>query len=123
MKTQRQTLETAIRETLAPVLAHDPAATFDLYGCELWRDDSGGWSFNDAFRMARGVDLAEALKTARGRWEVFKVNYSPRALVREIDCAGEGFYPGCRSVYVECDHMSFLEIRVNYSAPVNSAPV
>lgn len=111
---KRQTLETTIAEILAPVLAHDPAATFDLYGCELWRDETGGWSFNDAFRMVRDASLAEAQETARGRWEVFKANYSPRARVADIDALE--WQPGDASLYVECAGMSFLEIRVNYSA-------
>ncbi len=113
---KRQTLETAIAEILAPVLAFDPAATFDVYGCELWRDESGGWTFNDAFRMVREADLATVKETARARWEIFRLNYSPRARVADIDVLE--WCPGDRSLYVECDYMSFLEIRVNYSAPV-----
>lgn len=115
---KRQTLETAISEILAPVLAHDPAATFDVWGCQLQREPDGGWTFNDAFRMIREAGLAEALETARARWDIFKLNYAPRARVADIDCAGEGFYPGCQSIYIECNYMSFLEIRVNYSATV-----
>ena len=112
---KRQTLETAIKEILSPVLTFDPSATFDVFGCELWKDD-GGWAFNDASRMATDTDLAGVQSIARSRWEIFRLNYSPKARVADVEALE--WLPGDRSLYVECAFMSFLEIRVNYSPAI-----
>ena len=111
-----QTLETAIAEILKPVLSRDPSITFDVWGCELWKDESGGWSFNDAFRMAADTDLSGVQSIARSRWEIFRLNYAPRARVADLEALE--WQPGDRALYSDCACMSFLEIRVNYSAAI-----
>jgi hypothetical protein len=108
-KTGRVRIETAIAEIITPVLAAFPDARFNVLGCELWRDADGGWSFNDAFRIASETDLAGVQSAARGRWEVFKTNYMPRARVADVECLE--YIPGDQSIYVECAGVSFLEIR------------
>jgi|688.fasta_scaffold198729_2 hypothetical protein len=112
---KRQTLETVIREILSPVLSFDPAATFDAWGCELW-SDGDGWSFNDAFRMVADADLSGVQSIARSRWGIFRLNYAPRA--RVADVMALEWQPSDRALYIECAFMSFLEIRVNYSATI-----
>jgi len=81
---KRQKLETAVVSCLPENLPE--GTTFDVYAWELWRDDSGGWSVNDGWKIARETDLAGLKEAARGRWEVFKVNYFPRARVADLDC-------------------------------------
>jgi hypothetical protein len=112
---KRQTLETAVAEILKPVLSHDPSSTFDVWGCELWKED-GAWSFNDAFRMVADADLAGVQAIARSRWEIFRLNYASRA--RVADVMALEWQPGDRALYIECACMSFLEIRVNYSVTI-----
>jgi hypothetical protein len=50
----------------------------------MMRDECGGWSVNTPFCIARDVSALEALEAVRGRWEVYKVNYSPRARVSAL---------------------------------------
>lgn len=74
---------------------------------ELWRDD-GGWSVNDSWYLSRSCDREEAISHLRNRWEVFKVNYSPRALVCDLsDAASDSESP----VYLEVNCIPFAEIR------------
>jgi len=102
---KRKTLETAIKELLAN---HPADSTFTVFAHELWRDDMG-WSANGAWYLARNASLSEVLSIARGRWEVFKVNYSPRARVSDI--ADIGYESGKYSL--ECAHLPFIDISLN----------
>jgi hypothetical protein len=115
---KRQTLETAIISCLPDNLP--PGTTFDVYAWELWRDAEGGWTVNDGWKIAREVDLTGLKEAARGRWEVFKINYFPRALVSGIDCHGaEEIAPGDLSpLYLEYEGTSFLEVRFQVPSPV-----
>jgi len=102
---KRQTLETAIKQLLAN---HPADSTYTILAHELWRDDLG-WSTNDRWHLARNASLSEVLSIARGRWEVFKVNYSPRARVADI--ADIGYESGDYSL--ECAHLPFIDISLN----------
>ena len=102
---KRQTLETLIRQLLAN---HPADSTYTVKAFELWRDDMG-WSTNDAWYLARNASLSEVLTITRGRWEVFKVNYAPRA--RVVDIADIGYEPGAYSL--ECNHLPFIDISLN----------
>ena len=102
---KRQTLETTIKELLAN---HPADSTYTILAHELWRDGEG-WTSNDAWYLARNASLSEALSIARGRWEVFKVNYSPRARVADI--ADIGYESGGYSL--ECNHLPFIDISLN----------
>ena len=104
---KRQTLETAIRLHLKSVSA--PAnATFNVIAHSLWADGEGGWSTNDSWYMSRSVDLETLLEDCRGRWEVFKVNYAPKA--RVADLADIGYEPS--RICLECAQVPFLNIEI-----------
>ncbi len=101
---KRQTLETAIREILSDFPDSD---RFDVYAFELWRDEDGGWSVNDGWRMESNADKETVVRAARGRWEVFKLNYMPRARVADLET--DDNLPYC--LRVNAGFTSFLEIR------------
>lgn len=82
--------------------------TFDVIAHELWGNRREGFETNNSWFIGRNRDLAELLQDARGRWEVFKVNYSPRATVSSLSFDGDD-----KTIYVESDCIPFLEIRVN----------
>jgi hypothetical protein len=102
-------LEKKILKTLGDI---DPLATYDITAHSLTRDWSG-WSSNDRFRIATKVDLDRAVEVARGRWEVFKVNYNRKARVMDVedacleDCRGE--------IILEVACIPFIDIKVNYA--------
>lgn len=102
---KRQTLETAIKELLAN---HPADSTYTILAHELWRYGDG-WTSNDRWYLSRNASLSEVLTIIRGRWEVFKVNYSPRARVADI--ADIGYQPGEYSL--ECAHLPFIDISIN----------
>lgn len=80
---------------------------FDLIAYELWGNRREGYDCNNAWRIASNVDREEAIQAARGRWEVFKVNYHPKARVRDIEdvsCSPD-------HALLEVDCIPFLEIR------------
>lgn len=106
MKTPRKnTLEAAI----LPILQSYPdGTTFDVIAHELWRDGVG-WSVNDSWKLGRECDIEETLEHCRGRFEVFKVNYSSKA--RVITLEDENWsgaeYPALLSI----EGIPFMEIR------------
>lgn len=104
MNTKRQTLETAIRLHLSD---YPEDTRFRVKAFELWREPEGGWSANDAWYLSRNADKSEVLTLARGRWEVFKVNYMPRARVRDIQDIGWDVEHG---ISLECECTAFLDI-------------
>jgi hypothetical protein len=95
-------LETLFKNKLAT-----ETRTCSIYAFELWRDECG-WSVNDGWRLARDADLQYILKVARDRWGVFKANYMPKARISDITFEGDE-----NTIYVECNHTSFLELRFN----------
>ena len=80
--------------------------TYDVIAHELWGNMKEGYMTNDSWHIARDADLSTALKAARGRWEVFKLNYHPKARVSDINDIG---YDDDISLEVDC--IPFIEIR------------
>jgi hypothetical protein len=120
---KRQNLETVISACLPEDLP--PGTTMDVLAWELWGNRKEGFEVNDGWKIARETDLSGLKEAARGRWEVFKVNYFPRARVSEIDChGGEEWEAGERSpLYIEYQGTSFLEIRFNLPPVLPPVPV
>ena len=97
-------LETKIRSLINET---NPAseARFDVVAHELWGNSQEGFSTNSSWFIATNADLSQVLEAARGRWEVFKVNYLPKARVCDIADIG---YDDNLSLEVDC--VPFLEI-------------
>lgn len=71
-------LETKLNELL-------PAGdSFNVQFYELTRNYGEGWSVNTAWRAATNASRAETLRLLRARWEVFKLNYAPKARVADL---------------------------------------
>ena len=98
-----KTLESTIRDFLTP---YPPETLFKVRAHELLHDGEG-WSSNDRFTLASAAPRDEIPAIARARWEVFKVNYSPRA--RVSDLADIGYDPAI-GLMLECDFLPFLDI-------------
>jgi len=98
-------LETKIRNLIAETNATNETR-FDVVAFELWGSAREGFDCNNAWHIARGVELNEALEAARGRWEVFKLNYVSKA--RVCDISDIGFND---NLSLEVDCVPFLEIR------------
>lgn len=80
---------------------------FTIYFWELWRDSEGGWSVNDGWRAYSNADREETIEHLRARWEVFKLNYLPKARVQDLAIEhGNDEY-----VALEVDFTSFAELR------------
>lgn len=84
---------------------------FDVIAYELTQDglpgEGASWSVNTPFRIASSCDRAEAISHLRHRWEVFKVNYLPRARVKNL--CDIGYDETCAMLEVDCT--AFAEIR------------
>jgi hypothetical protein len=106
---KRQTLETAIREILSDFPA---SARFRVKAFTLQREGCPGegwhWCADDAFWIESNADLETVLSAARGRWEVFKANYVPRARVADLTDIGYDTLE-C-GVNLECGQVPFIEI-------------
>ena len=100
-------LETKIRNLINETSATNETR-FDVIAHELWGNSREGFETNSSWFITKDADLEEALEAARGRWEVFKVNYRPKA--RVCDIADTGF-DSTLSLEVGC--VPFLEIRVS----------
>lgn len=98
MKTK---LEKQIREIMSE---SNPESTFRVMAHELWRESDGWWSSNDRFRIARGT-LEEIMPAIVGRWEVFKVNYAPRAAIKNLENIGFDSV-----AMLEVDFLPFVDI-------------
>lgn len=98
------TLEKRIQSELAD-LANK---TFSIIAHELWGNAREGFQTNSSWYLARNADMADLLRIARGRWEVFKVNYSPRATIHGLSFDGDE-----QTIYVESEGIPFLELRVD----------
>ena len=83
-------------------------ARFDVVAFELWGNSRDGFDCNNAWKIATNADLSQVLEATRGRWEVFKVNYLPKARVGDITDSG---YDSTLSL--EVDFIPFLEIRLS----------
>lgn len=82
--------------------------SFAIIAHELWGNSREGYETNTSWFLARNADFEDLLRVARGRWEVFKVNYSPRATIHGLSFDGDE-----RTIYIESEGIPFLEIRVN----------
>ena len=100
-------LETKIRNLITETNP-DADARFDVVAFELWGNSRDGFDCNNAWKIARGVELNEALEAARARWEIFKVNYLPKARVSDISDTGFD-----STLSLEVDFVPFLEIRLS----------
>ena len=80
---RKNSLEARAVDLLRP-FSLDPSTRYTLRAHALTHDGEG-WSSNDRFTIARDVDLSDALDAIRGRWEVFRTNYSPRARVSYLE--------------------------------------
>lgn len=47
-------------------------------------EPEGGWSVNDSWTAHNNADKEDAISILRDRWEIFKLNYLPKARVRDI---------------------------------------
>ena len=79
--------------------------TYDVIAHEL-QYDGEFYSTNSSWYLTRDADIQSVLEAARGRWEVFKVNYSPRARVSDIQDLGYD-----DNISLAVDGIPFLEIR------------
>ena len=99
-------LETRIRNLINETNATDESR-FDIVAHELWGNSRDGFETNSSWYVATNADLSQVLEAARGRWEVFKANYLPKARVSEIVDAGFN-----DNLSLEVDCVPFLEIRL-----------
>jgi hypothetical protein len=99
-------LETKIRNLITET---NPAsdARFNVVAHELWGNSQEGFETNSSWYIATNADLSQVLEAARGRWEVFKLNYLPKARVSDISDTG---FDSTLSLEIDC--IPFLEIRV-----------
>lgn len=100
---KRVTLETLV----ASLLSDFPADTlFHVKAFELWGNARDGFDCNDAWYIGRSVTRDDVPAIARGRWEVFKVNYLPKARVSDLtDISSDE-----KTVSLEVDCVPFLDI-------------
>ena len=100
-------LETKIRNLITETNPDDDAR-FDVVAHELWGNSQEGYSTNSSWFITTNADLSQVLEAARGRWEVFKLNYLPKARVGDITDTG---FDSTLSLEVDC--IPFLEIRLS----------
>lgn len=98
-------LETKIRNLINETNATDETR-FNVIAHELWGNSRDGLSVNSSWFIAANADIAQVLEAARGRWEVFKLNYLPKARVSDISDTG---FDSTLSLEIDC--IPFLEIR------------
>ena len=98
-------LETKIRNLINETNANSETR-FDVVAFELWGNSRDGFDCNNAWKIATNADLSQVLEAARGRWEVFKLNYLPKARVCDISDTG---FDSTLSLEIDC--IPFLEIR------------
>jgi hypothetical protein len=103
--TKKMRLETKIRNLISETQPTNESR-FDVVAHELWGNSHDGFETNASWYIKTNATLEEALEAARGRWEVFKVNYLPKARVCDISDIG---YDDNFSLEVDC--IPFLEIR------------
>jgi hypothetical protein len=99
-------LETKIRQLIAEA-KYDASARFNVIAFELWGNAREGFDCNNAWKIAWNADIDVVLESARERWEIFKVNYLPKA--RVCDLTDTGFDS---TLSLEVDSVPFLEIRL-----------
>jgi hypothetical protein len=98
-------LETKIRNLITETNATNDSR-FNVVAHELWGNSEEGFSTNSSWYIATNADIETVLESARARWEIFKLNYLPKARVGDIQDTG---YSDDLSLEVDC--VPFLEIR------------
>jgi hypothetical protein len=82
--------------------------SFDVIAHELWADGDGGFSVNDSWHLGRDCDREEAITHLRHRWEVWKLNYMPKARVADLtDASCDSESPSL----LEVNCAAFAEVR------------
>jgi hypothetical protein len=99
-------LETKIRQ-LINQSNPDANARFEVVAFELWGNAREGFDTNSAWYLSKNADADQVLEDARARWEIFKVNYLPKARVCDIEDTGFD-----STLSLEVDSVPFLEIRI-----------
>ncbi len=82
--------------------------SYTVRAFELWRESEGGWSVNDGWTIASNVDRESAIEALRGRWEIFKLNYLPKARVSDIQDIAD--MEGESKLEVDCTAFADIEI-------------
>jgi hypothetical protein len=98
-------LETKIRNLISETNATSETR-FDVIAHELWGNNKDGFDCESSWYIKLDADLSEVIEAARGRWEVFKLNYLPKARVSDISDSGYD-----DNLSLEIDYVPFLEIR------------
>ena len=98
-------LETKIRNLIAETQPTNETR-FNVVAHELWGNSEEGFSTNSSWYIATNATLEQVLESARARWEIFKLNYLPKARVGDIQDTG---FDSTLSLEVDC--VPFLEIR------------
>jgi hypothetical protein len=97
-----------LENKISQLIGETNATHFDVIAHELWGNKNEGFETNSSWYLKRNADLSEVMESARGRWEVLKVNYLPRARVKDIQDTG---WDSTFSLEVDC--VPFLEIRAS----------
>lgn len=95
----------SLESKLDSLLPNWPA--FNVFAHELW-NDGDSLSVNDSWCIGRNVDRETAIAHLRGRWEVFKLNYAPKARVSDLHDAS---YDDESPSLLEVDCIPFAEVR------------
>jgi hypothetical protein len=98
-------LETKIRNLITETNATNETR-FDVVAFELWGNSREGFETNSSWYIATNADIEQVLESARARWEIFKLNYVPKARVGDIQDIGFD-----DNLNLEVDCVPFLEIR------------
>jgi hypothetical protein len=98
-------LETKIRNLITETNATNDSR-FDVVAFELWGNSREGFDCNSSWYIATNADIETVLESARARWEIFKLNYLPKARVGDISDIGFD-----DNLNLEVDCVPFLEIR------------
>jgi hypothetical protein len=93
----------SLEARLEELLPHYPS--YAVIAHELWGED-GGWSVNSSWYLSRSCNREEAISHLRHRWEVYKVNYHPKAKVKDLADMGDD-----QGSILDVDCIPFAEIR------------
>lgn len=97
-----------LEQKISQLINETNATRFDIIAHELWGNNKEGFETNSSWYLKRDADISEVMEAARGRWEVFKVNYLPKAKVKDIQDTG---WDSTFSLEVDC--VPFLELRAS----------
>lgn len=81
---------------------------FELIAFELTHDGES-WSVNTPFCIGSGLDRSELMSRLRSRWEIFKLNYMPKARVSDLEDIG----CDAGEVQLEVSCTAFAEVRID----------